>query len=918
MPNGRPPPQQQQQQQYMNEGNYPAGPGPNRRQDMPIEEGMMGMNLGGGGRGRPPPPNGMGRPPPQQQGQGGMYGGPQQQQQMGGPRRPPPGQGGYPPQMNGQGPPPPRNMGPPQSGSPQQYQPRQGPPPPIRNYGGVPQDNWGGEPQYEHHQQQQQYQPGAQQFANGRPAPQRMNSAAGPPPHQMTPQRSMTLPNRAPEYMSPPQQMPGPSQHSRIPPQREPAGFQAPQRHYGQPMEHNVPPSGYSGPPGPPPALIPDGQYEYHDDLFDSYYDGPDQPQQQQYDGPAEPQYYPAERRGSEGLPRGIGSPAAAGGAAMEGYDPSWELPQPNSNTAFAAQAHRSRSQPNLRGGLRTSGASMHSQHQAVEMPGDMPAVPSPRSGTMPFPAQADLPPVLRVKTPGPGQRPPQPPQLGPAPPFSPPFSPQSGYAGQQQQQQYPPPMPMPQNGMQYTPQRMPSADPYHQQQQPQPQQYPQQALFASPDALPEHPAPVRPGLQHMSTSEALQHQQQQGNSQGPAPVRQYTPRGSMDNRSPQPPPPKGPITAAELAQAVQASKNAPNDPAVQLTLAKKYIEAAAVLADEGGRADAKTTKKNRENFIFDAHKIVKKLANGSHPYADAMFFLAQCHGDGDLGLPVDRERAFSLYHSAAKLNHGPSAYRTAVCCEIGAGTKKDPIKSVQWYKKAASLGDTGAMYKLGIILLKGLLGQPKSTRDALSWLKRAADQADAENPHALHELGLLYERSDTRDQSIIPDAAYACELFTKAAELGYAPSQFRLGHAYEFGVLGCPIDPRRSITWYSRAAAKGEPDSELALSGWYLTGAEGVLEQSDTEAYLWARRAAEKGLMKAEYAVGHLTEAGFGVPPNMEEAKRWYYKAASQGFPKAQERLRDLKKGGPAAAQKSRERLSRSNVKNNEDCVVM
>ena len=96
---------------------------------------------------------------------------------------------------------------------------------------------------------------------------------------------------------------------------------------------------------------------------------------------------------------------------------------------------------------------------------------------------------------------------------------------------------------------------------------------------------------------------------------------------------------------------------------------------------------------------------------------------------------------------------------------------------------------------------------------------------------------------------------------------------------MGCPIDPRKSILWYSRAAVKGEPDSELALSGWYLTGAEGVLEQSDTEAYLWARRAAEKGLPKAEYAVGHLTEAGFGVAPSMEEAKRWYYKAASMCF---------------------------------------
>ena len=34
-------------------------------------------------------------------------------------------------------------------------------------------------------------------------------------------------------------------------------------------------------------------------------------------------------------------------------------------------------------------------------------------------------------------------------------------------------------------------------------------------------------------------------------------------------------------------------------------------------------------------------------------------------------------------------------------------------------------------------------------------------------------------------------------------------------------------------------------------TGSEGVLKQSDEEAYLWARRAANRGLEKAEYAVG-------------------------------------------------------------------
>ena len=50
-------------------------------------------------------------------------------------------------------------------------------------------------------------------------------------------------------------------------------------------------------------------------------------------------------------------------------------------------------------------------------------------------------------------------------------------------------------------------------------------------------------------------------------------------------------------------------------------------------------------------------------------------------------------------------------------------------------MGDTPAMYKIGIIQLKGLLGQPKNSSEALIWLQRAAERADEENPHALHEL---------------------------------------------------------------------------------------------------------------------------------------------------------------------------------------
>lgn len=401
--------------------------------------------------------------------------------------------------------------------------------------------------------------------------------------------------------------------------------------------------------------------------------------------------------------------------------------------------------------------------------------------------------------------------------------------------------------------------------------------VSVNPDSLPAHPEPARQNGNNYNKGYAANVQQQRQQQPTPGPgnaPRQASVTGAngIDARK------EPAITQQELSSLRNQYSRTPGDHALGLKLAKKLVEAARVLADEGGTADAKQTQKNRENYVFEAHKVVKRLVSANYP--EAMFYLADCHGQGLLGLAVDPKEAFNLYQSAAKLNHAPSAYRVAVCCELGleegGGTRRDPLKAIQWYKRAATLGDTPAMYKMGIILLKGLLGQPKNAREAVSWLKRAAERADKDNPHAVHELGLLYESASPNDH-IIKDERYALQLFTQAAELGYKYSQFRLGSAYEYGLLGLPIDARQSIAWYTRAAAQGEHQSELALSGWYLTGSEPLLTQSDNEAFLWARKAASSGLAKAEYAMGYFFEVGIGTEVDIEEAKRWYYRAAGK-----------------------------------------
>ncbi|GJJ12486.1 hypothetical protein Clacol_006728 [Clathrus columnatus] len=369
------------------------------------------------------------------------------------------------------------------------------------------------------------------------------------------------------------------------------------------------------------------------------------------------------------------------------------------------------------------------------------------------------------------------------------------------------------------------------------------------------------------------------------------------------------PYTKAYVDDYRQRIKNDP-DPEAHFTYAKYLIDAARKIGSDS--PDQRAVKKYRDTLIAESLKVMRRLATQGNAYPEAQFFLANCYGTGTLGLQVDHERAYHLYLQAAKQNHAAASYRVAVCNDLGAGTRREPPRAFAFYRKAASLGDTAAMYKLGMILLNGSLGQQKNPREAIGWLKRAAEQADEENPHALHELALLHEKKD--NTIVVHDEMYAKELFNRAAQFGYTPSQYKLGVCYEYGTVGCSVDPRRSIAWYTKAAEKGDPEAELALSGWYLTGSEGVLKQSDSEAYLWARRAANKGLSKAEYAVGYYAEVGIGVKQDVDLAKRWYMRAAVQGNKRAMNRLTELKRLGNKKSNQGRP----TRAQTRDECIVM
>ncbi|GAA5976309.1 hypothetical protein JCM10908_005452 [Rhodotorula pacifica] len=313
-------------------------------------------------------------------------------------------------------------------------------------------------------------------------------------------------------------------------------------------------------------------------------------------------------------------------------------------------------------------------------------------------------------------------------------------------------------------------------------------------------------------------------------------------------------------------------------------------------------SKQKQQALVAESISLLNRLATRGH--VNSCFFLGDCYtqGIGTYKGKRDYDKAFPLFLVAGKHGHAAGSFRAAQCLENGWGTRKDWSKAVSFYRRAAVLSHVGAMHRLGLAELNGEVGLAKRERDGVQWLTRAAelaDQVDPPQPQSLHELALLHEKGI--DNVVFQDEDYAAELLARAAELQYAPSAYKLGECYEYGKMGCPQDAALSIHYYNIAAQQNHPAACFALTAWYLVGSPGILPQSDTEAYLWAKKAAELGLAKAQYACGYFTEVGIGTYKDQREALDWFRRAAAQGDKRAQDRLRMAGQQLPAVVKPSK-----------------
>ncbi|KND04936.1 uncharacterized protein SPPG_00626 [Spizellomyces punctatus DAOM BR117] len=307
--------------------------------------------------------------------------------------------------------------------------------------------------------------------------------------------------------------------------------------------------------------------------------------------------------------------------------------------------------------------------------------------------------------------------------------------------------------------------------------------------------------------------------------------------------------------------------------------------------------------YVQDALAIIKDLASGPSAYPPAQLVRANILLSGppcqDPSKPIlqqrDNEGAFRLYMSAAKADIPDAAYRAAMMIQnrrVPWGG--DMTESIRLLNMAAKHNHPGALYALAKRLLGS--GSRKDLVKGIEYLRLSAATATKVHPEALHDLALIYR--DGLSTLVAQDPTSALNLLLDAADLKHAPSQHLLATAYLSPTPSLGIttpNPALAVHYCSLAAKASFPPAMLSLSKMYLTGMSTpttvILSPDPAEAYLLARKAAEKGLASAQCLVGRFVEEGQCVKcmDPTKEATLWYKRAADQGNREARMRLSRL-----------------------------
>lgn len=377
--------------------------------------------------------------------------------------------------------------------------------------------------------------------------------------------------------------------------------------------------------------------------------------------------------------------------------------------------------------------------------------------------------------------------------------------------------------------------------------------------------------------------------------------------------PPSDDELEARLENARQPVLNS-NDPEMQLAWAQDALTYCGVAADEAERLAAAKPQQARpatprveHQLKQDAMNIVTFLADQHHPRAE--FLRGMWLEWGRFGQREDKKEAFRCYSRAADRGYVRAEYRIGMLYE----SYNDPAKALRHYHRGVDAGDAASCYRLGMMTLRGQHGQQQDYKRGVELIKQSAAGCDENAAQGAYVYGMLLAKQlpqvDVPDSLLQYDEQLARENIQKAAFMKFAKAQAKMGSNYELGALGCDFNPALSMHYNALASKQGEADADMALSKWFLVGADKIFPKNEELAYVYAERAAQTGLPTAEFALGYFNEIGMYVPVSLDSARDWYAKAAKHGNGDAQGRLDGLAKK-QVLSKKDHENVAISRIK--------
>jgi len=269
--------------------------------------------------------------------------------------------------------------------------------------------------------------------------------------------------------------------------------------------------------------------------------------------------------------------------------------------------------------------------------------------------------------------------------------------------------------------------------------------------------------------------------------------------------------------------------------------------------ADKKLPEYNEQEAV----RWLLKAAGSDHREAQEAMYYRYLNGWG-----VEQDKAKALrWANAAALQRGVSSDvllgmgRHHMEKQSGAYA---PDKAAEYYRLAAAQGNYESMYALGMLLLAGGEGVPKDEDNAKAWLTRSAELGHAP---AQNELGWQLMQAG--------QSAKAQAWLYKAARQGAAAAQYNLGYELAIRPNADPARQPEGVTWLRRAALQQHAGAMVML-GFALTQGRGVAPDM-AEALSWYEKAAAKGNEEAIRRLGDIYEKGeLGQAADAARAKQW------------------------------------------------